>query len=242
MSNNESTANANSAAKKQNPLWNILINIVFPSLILVKLSDPNRLGPVKALVLALLLPIAYGIYEIIQDKKINAMSVFGLVSVLVTGALGLLQLEPKWFAVKEAAFPLLLGIVCFGSVWTRYPLFKTLFFNPAVINISLVENRLQDGTAKTRITAAFNRSTIIVSLSFLLSAVLNFILTRRIVTSSPGSTDFNEQLGRLTALSFPVIALPCMVISMFALWYLIKEIKKITGLTLEQILNNPKGK
>ena len=42
----------------------------------------------------------------------------------------------------------------------------------------------------------------------------------------------------MTALSFPVIAVPAMIIMMFALFYLFRNIKRLTQLDLEDIVQS----
>ena len=39
----------------------------------------------------------------------------------------------------------------------------------------------------------------------------------------------------MTALSYPVIVLPCMAVTLFALWRLLAGIKRLTGLNLEAV-------
>ena len=62
------------------------------------------------------------------------------------------------------------------------------------------------------------------------------MLARLIVITDPGTVAFNEELGRLTALSYPVIVIPSMAVMIAALQYLISGIKQLTGLSLSQIL------
>jgi hypothetical protein len=62
------------------------------------------------------------------------------------------------------------------------------------------------------------------------------VLAKLIVKSQPGTTAFNEELGRMTALSYPVIVVPSMIIMIATLWYLFNRIRKLTDLDLEQIL------
>jgi len=73
--------------------------------------------------------------------------------------------------------------------------------------------------------------------SFFLSSVLNYILAKIILVSAPGSVAFTEELGKMTALSFPVIALPSTIVLMSALFYLLHHIKKLTHLEAEDIFN-----
>ena len=87
-----------------------------------------------------------------------------------------------------------------------------------------------------------NKTSLLLSLSFFLSSILNYGLAKWILVSEPGTPSFNEELGRMTALSYPVIVLPSMVIMMIALWVLMRGIKNLTGLTLEDVFNAPDKK
>jgi len=53
-------------------------------------------------VVALLFPIGYGIWDWSKEKKINIFSALGLISVLLTGGIGLFELPTQWVAIKEA--------------------------------------------------------------------------------------------------------------------------------------------
>ncbi|HPQ95059.1 MAG TPA: MFS transporter, partial [Thiolinea sp.] len=79
------------------------------------------------------------------------------------------------------------------------------------------------------------RTTVILSSSFLLSSILNFILARLIVVSEPGSEAYNQELGKMTLLSYPVIVIPSMLIMIFAFWFLYRGIRRLTGLEAEAI-------
>jgi hypothetical protein len=72
----------------------------------------------------------------------------------------------------------------------------------------------------------------------LLSSILNYVLARVLLVGSPGTEEFNAQLGKMTALSYPVIALPAMVIMIAALFYLFRRICQLTHLELEEIVHH----
>jgi hypothetical protein len=57
-----------------------------------------------------------------------------------------------------------------------------------------------------------------------------------LVVSPAGTEAFNQELGKLTALSYPVIALPSTLVMVVALWYLVKQLRQITGLSFEEML------
>jgi hypothetical protein len=222
--------------RRENVLLSLGINIAIPAIILMKASGENALGPVGGLLVALAFPLTYGVVDFARRREWNIVSVLGFVSVLLTGGIGLLQLDPKWIAVKEAAVPAILGIAVVLSMRTRFPIVRTFLYNDKIIRVQEVDEAL----ARRGNHAAFDRTLVNASWmlagSFFVSSVLNFVLAKLIVKSQPGTTAFNEELGRMTALSYPVIVVPSMIIMIAALWYLFNRIQRLTELDLEQIL------
>ncbi len=214
----------------------MLITLILPSIVLMKLSGPEELGTVNALLLALAFPLFWGARSMLRERKVNMIAVLGLVSVLLTGGIGLLQLDPQWLAVKEAAIPGLIGLIVVGSVFTRKPLVRMLLLSPAVMNVDRIqENLLQRGN-----TAAFESrlksATWMLGGSFLFSSTMNYFLATWIVTSPAGTQAFNEELGRMTLLSYPVIALPSVLIMMALFYYLSRALNELAGLKLTEAL------
>jgi hypothetical protein len=229
-------------AKKENPLVNLVFNIVVPSIVLMKFSSERWLGPLWGLVVALAFPIAYGIYDLVRRKKTNFLSVLGFASVLLTGGLGLMKVDGGWFAVKEAAIPLLFGVAVLGSLRTKRPLVRELLFNDQVIDTARVDAALAERGRHTEFEQLLTRASIGLALSFLLSAALNFGLARYILKSPAGTPEFNVELGRMNMLSWPVIVLPSMVVTMFVFWKLMSGLTRLTGLETEQIFHGAKAK
>ena len=110
---------------KENGLVNILVNIIIPTVIMMKFSKPEYLGEVKGLIVALTFPITYGVYDLIKRSKVNFISILGLLSILMTGGIGLLKLNRNWMIVKETAIPFIIGLVVLISQRTQYPLVRT---------------------------------------------------------------------------------------------------------------------
>jgi len=222
--------------RRENVLLSLGINIAIPAVILMKASGENALGPVGGLIVALAFPLTYGVVDFARRREWNIVSILGFVSVLLTGGIGLLQLDPKWIAVKEAAVPAIIGIAVVLSLRTRFPIVRTFLYNDKIIRVQEVDEAL----ARRGNHAAFDRTLVNASWmlagSFFVSSVLNFVLAKLIVKSQPGTTAFNEELGRMTALSYPVIVVPSMIIMIAALWYLFNRIQRLTELDLEQIL------
>lgn len=230
------------AEKQENLLINILFNVAAPALILAKLSSESRLGPVWALIVALAFPVGYGAWDLVTRRKWNFFSILGFVSVLLTGGLGLMRVDGFWFAVKEAAIPAVFGAAVLGSLWTKTPLVRTFLYNDKVIDTVKVHEVLVERSNVRAFERLLVHATWLLAASFFLSAVLNFALARWLLRSPSGTPEFNEELGKMTALSWPVIVLPSMVVTLAALWYLFGGIRKLTGLKLEEIFRQPPEK
>jgi hypothetical protein len=231
-------ANLQPKPKKESFLANLLMNIVIPTLILTKLSGDEHLGATWGLIVALAFPISYGLRDFLINKKINVFSALGIVSVLLTGGLSLLHLPPQYFAIKEAAIPGILGIVTLISIRTRYPLVKTFIYNDKVLKIHKVDAALQHYGTHKQFERTLNNASLMIAASFFLSSALNYILAKIILVSQPGTAEFNAELGKMTALSYPVIALPMMIIMMGTLFYVFRSIRLLTHLTLEDVIND----
>jgi len=226
-----------SVEHKPRPLIDLLVSIIIPSVILMKFSAEQNLGPSTALILALAFPICWGLYELLKYKKVNYIALLGLVSVLLTGGIGLLQLDTQWLAIKEAAIPGVIGIAVLVSTQTRYPLIRTLLYNPKIMNVDKIKLKLSELDATAMFEARLLKATYFLGGTFFFSSVMNYILARWIVTSPAGSIAFNEELGQMTLLSYPVIAIPSTLMMMAIFYYLWRTIHGMTGLKLEEILN-----
>lgn len=237
------TSHAEPRARRKHPggfLANLAFNIIIPVLILTRMSGADSLGPTWSVVIALSFPIGYGLWDLRDSGKINPFSVIGVISVLLTGGISLLQLDPQYLAIKEAAIPAIIGLAVLVSQKTRYPLVKTLILNADLIEVDVLYRSLERQDTRALFEKRLAQASLIVASSFFLSAVLNYVLARLIVVSEPGTTAFSEELGRMTALSYPVIALPSMIVLMAAIWFVFSQIHRLTGDRLEDFLVNTK--
>lgn len=224
--------------KKNNFMLELLINVIIPTLILSFLSKEKYLGNKVALIVALAFPIGYGIKELMTAHKINFFSVIGVVTVALTGGMGLMEIDPKYIAIKEAAIPAALGIFTLVSLKTRYPLVKTFLFNDQILQIDRINDALIENNTTEQFERSLAVSSMILAASFFLSATTNYLLAKIVLVSAPGTEAFNVELGRMIALSYPVNVLPAMLVMIVALVYIYRSIRKYTHLPLEQILHN----
>ena len=218
------------------PMIDLLLSIIIPSLILMKFSGAEYLGASTALIVALVFPLSWGLFELLKYQKFNFIAVLGLISVLLTGGIGLLQLDTQWLAIKEAAIPGLIGIVVLISTYTPYPLIRTLLYNPNLIHVDKVMRKLGEHGNSNLFETRLQNATYMLSITFLFSSVMNYSLAKWIVTSPAGSAAFNEELGQMTLLSYPLIAIPSLLMMMAIFYCLWRTIHGWTGLRLEEIL------
>lgn len=224
---------------KESMLANILLNIVIPTLILTKGSKEAYLGPTWGLIVALAFPIGYGLYDYWRSRKINFFSAIGLVSVMLTGGISLFKLPPEYMAIKEATIPGLLGLATLISVFTPFPLVRTFLYNDKVMQVDKVHRALEQFGNVEAFEKTLTYATYMLAASFFLSSALNYILAKVVLVSPPGTEEYNAELGTMTALSFPVITIPSMLVFIGALFYLFRSITKLTHLRWEEILIQP---
>ncbi|MFT5690832.1 MAG: hypothetical protein ACI92E_000155 [Oceanicoccus sp.] len=223
--------------RKPNMLANLAFNIIVPTLILTKLSSEDYLGPIYSIIIALSFPIGYGLHEYLQTKKTNFFSALGVFSVVMTGGMSLLQLDPEYIAIKEAAVPAIFGIITLFSTRTKYPVVRTFLFNKEILQIEKVKASLQAHNTEQDFEHKLANASIMIAGSFFMSSGLNYVLAKVILVSEPGSVAFTEEIGKMTALSFPVIALPSTIVLFGVLFYLLHHIQKLTDLKTEDIFN-----
>lgn len=235
----------NQKTKKQsnpnNSLSHILVNIILPVYILNK-GTKYGLTPQNALIVALALPLCSGLYSILKNKKMDFISLLGLLNILISGTLSLLALGGIWFAMKEALFPLLIGIFVLFSSFGKNPFFESLFLNPSAFDVEKIQQKITETNKESDFKKLMKLSTQYLSLSFLMSAFLNFFLAIKIFTplAETLSTEekqniLNQQLGQMTMYSLLVILVPSIIFLGAILYFTFKKMTALTGLTTNDL-------
>lgn len=228
---------------KRENLWvNLACNAILPGFLLTQLSKDKALGPVWGLVVSLALPVGYGIYDLISRRKWNVLSILGFVSILVSGVLGLTKTTAFWFAVKEAAFPLIIGLAIPLTLRTREPLVRALIYNDQLLDTARVQRALEARQNAPAFERLLTWASWVMAAAFAISAVLNFTLARWILTAAPGTPEFVAQLGKMHWVSWPVIVIPMMGMMFYALFRLLKGVEELSGLKAEEIFHQPPPK
>lgn len=224
--------------KPENLLLNLICNLVVPTSVLIWLSKDHLLGPLWGLIIALVFPFAYGVYDLATRKKTNFLSIVGFLSVLLSGSLALLKADGMWFAIKDAVVPTVIGLTVLASLRAKNPLIRELFYNEQVIDVEKVDAALTQNNRHAEFELALRRASIALALTFIATAPISFALARYVLRSPPGTPAFNAELGRMHWLVLPVIAVPSMAALMIVFSRLIKRLEALTGLTQDEIFRS----
>lgn len=225
-------------------LYELIFNIALPVFLLNKLSSQfGENGPLIALLVALSFPVGYFLWDWITSRHASLISILGFVNILLTGCFALFELNSQWFAIKEASIPLLIGAAVAFTAFTSQPLITRLLTNRDIINVDLIQEKLNFHGSQLGWNKELKLLTIYLASTFLLSGLLNYIVTTNIVVDiSPELSEAarlkirNEQIADLTWKSYLIILAPSLVMLSFIFWRANIVLKKYTGLNIEKVL------
>lgn len=229
---------AQASQPKENFIVNLACNVGIPGVLLSKGGDwLPFIPPTVLLPLALGFPIGYFIYDYARRRVANPISILGFVGTLISGVIGLMKLDPYWFAVKEAAFPAVIGAVMYLTQMMRRPLVRAFLWNDTVLNTERIEAAIAEREARAHVDALFAKATRLLAPAFFASAIAHFALARWLVTAHPESAAqaFNEQLGKFNLIAWPAIILPSFVYLVWLMMRFMKRLREIVGLTDEEL-------
>lgn len=216
-----------------------MINVFIPVMILNRLGAlAPSLTPWHVLLVALSFPIGGALLEWREKRKLSPIAALGALNVLGTGGLAALGLSGRWFAVKEAFFPFLIGCGVLYSAFGAKPFAETVFLNRKLLQLDKILESLKLRNAELAFHTSLKSATFALAGSFFLSAALNFGLAIFIfeplsdtLTDIQRSEIINQQVARMTSLSLAVIAIPSTLCMAAILWKLVHDLRRHTGLT-----------
>lgn len=213
---------------------NLALNLLLPAVILLRAGAVWHMSALSVLLLALAFPLGWGWYELVWHRRYNFYSLVGVAGVILTGGIGVLRLDARWLAVKEAAVPLTIGLGIAVSRLMRVPFVGSLF--ESVLDRERVYAALRERGTYASYQRLLGAATYAVASSFFLSAALNYILARWLVVSEPGTSAFNQEFGRLTLLSYPIIAGPSLLVLWLTAAWLMWRLMQLSGIPLRQMI------
>ncbi|MDO7083450.1 VC0807 family protein [Pseudocolwellia sp. AS88] len=221
---------------KNKPFVEIIFNVALPSWILMKFSTPEYFGVVAGLIIALSFPLGYAIYDYLRTKEMNLISAFGFFSTLLTGGIALFELSVQWLAIKEASIPTLIALFTIFTGMYGKPLIAKLLLNEYMFKVGLVYEKLTENGKTDVFRNKIGFANKLLALTFIFSAVMNYALAKWLVTSPAGTVEFNEELGHMTLMSYPIIVIPSMLMLAALMYYVSRVIKDLTGYKLTELM------
>lgn len=250
--------------QSQSALTSFILNVLVPVFILNFMSegaynildrsngrDLWDLGPIWSMVVALILPFAYGLYALIKQRKFELMSAVGLTSVTLTGTLtffvvtpggGINPSTPWLFGLKEALIPLSLAIAVLLSHKKKTPLFRTFIYSPSLFDIAKIERAITRNKQESNYNSLLWGSTLILTGALFMSSLGNYLLAHHYlgeVVGQPGITQhvqYNLAVGKITGLAFLIIGVPMVAALLYIVTRLVSQLQKLTGLKEDDIM------
>jgi len=125
------------------------------------------------------------------------------------------------------------------SLWTPFPLIRKILYTPQLFDVESITGHLEQRGHVKAFDRLLRRTTLLLGGSFFLSAVLNFLTASYFVKTEPSVdlAQYNAEVGAMTGWSYLIIALPSMLITFGILFYLVRQLERLTGLSFEEMLS-----
>ncbi len=215
-------------------LIQLLVGFIVPTIILLTMSGNDRLGPLGAMLLALVFPVALELYGLTRRRKPSLMSIAAIIGILLIGLISVLGLSKDWLALRRSALYTVGAIVLFVIVR-----FKPTLIEKGLDRVLEMEG-IRTASRKNKTEAQLMRYTVkagyVFALILLIIAAASYILTILFITAPTGSSEFNAQYAELRILSIFVITAPFIIAVTGVFVYLINKFEKLTGIRAEDLI------
>ena len=237
-------------------LLNILLSVLAPVMVLdhCSVSGPElwQLGTAPAMCVALALPLGFGLWTFVQSRRVEPLTLFGLLGTILTGVVTIYANTgtseairpdtPWWYAAKEAAIPLLLCGAVMVTARRQDSLLRLLLYSDSLFDIATIEKAVAEKNIRQAYDTLLWRASLFLGLSLVVSAVGNFILSLCFllpVLDQPAAQqalEYNYAVGRMTWWGYLVIGVPLLVTLVAVLRHLISRLEVLTGLDRERLM------
>ena len=231
-------------------LLNVVLSVLAPVLILenCSASGPHfwNLGTVWAMVVALSLPIACGVYSLITTHKLDSLTAFGLLGTILTGVVTIYATNgegealrpdmPWWYAAKELLIPLLLGGAVLVTAKRQDSMLRAFVYSDSIFDIRAIEKAVDEQGKQAAYAKVLGQANHMLAASLILSGVANFALSLYFlmpVLDSPAAEQaelYNYAVGKMTWWGYLVVGVPLMTTLITVIRRLGSKLRELTGL------------
>jgi hypothetical protein len=236
-------------------LLNVYLSVLAPVLVLDHCSSAGdswyHMGTTWAMVVALSLPIACGVYSFVTEKKVELLTIFGLLGTILTGVvtvyantgdgLAIRPDTPWWYASKEALIALLLAGAMLVNIRKEGSMLRAFVYSDAIFDVKTIEKTADEKGRRADYDATLNHAAYMTAASLFFSAAANFALALYFLLPVPGAPAaeqaelYNYAVSKMTWMGLLIIGVPLLITLMLVMRYLCKRIAAITELSDEKI-------
>ncbi len=237
-------------------LLNIVLSVLAPVIILNNCSTQGdafwEIGTTPALAVALSLPLACGLYSFLSARKVDPITLFGLLGTILTGVVSIYANTgdgaairpdtPWWYAAKEATIALLLGGAMLVSTRSEGSMLRAFIYSDALFDIRAIEKAVAESGQDAAYGRILSRASLFTACSLFASAAANFGLSLYFLLPVLGMPEaeqavaYNYAVGSMTWWGYLIIGLPLMGTIMLVMRYLIRALSDLTGLQRDRLL------
>lgn len=237
-------------------LLNVFLSVLAPVLVLDNCSAaPDgtwwHLGTTWAMVVALSLPIGCGIYTFATEKKVELLTIFGLLGTILTGVVTIYANTgggeairpdtPWWYAAKEALIALLLAGAMLVNKHKEGSMLRAFVYSDAIFDIKTIEQTVAATHNEPTYNKILDCAAYMTAGSLLFSAAANFALALYFLLPVPEAEPsmqaelYNYAVSKMTWMGLLIIGLPLLLTLMLVMRYLCKRIASLTGLADDKL-------
>lgn len=236
------------AAARSHPLLSVVCSILLPVLILNKCSASGeewyKLGATVALIVALCLPVGYGLWCVLGRRGGGIITLLGIITTLLTGLVTIyaqtgageaLRPSTPWlYAAKEGMLPLGIAALILLGGTGEGSLLRSIFYTDEAFQTHEIEARIAELHREADYNALLGLMNCLMAGTFLASAVLSFFIALHFqlpVLDLPAveqAEAYNYAVGSITWWSWVIISIPTFIIFIVLCYYLPRKLKKLT--------------
>ncbi|MBQ3239725.1 MAG: hypothetical protein IJB00_00920 [Akkermansia sp.] len=237
-------------------LLNVLLSVLAPVLILdhCSTSGPGllELGTTWAMVVALSLPLGCGVWMFLEKRKVDPITLFGLLGTILTGVVTIYANTgdgaairpdtPWWYAAKEALIAALLGGAMLVTARRRDSMLRLFIYSDSLFDIARIENSVKENEKETEYHALLWKASAFTAGTLFCSAAANFCLSLYFllpVLSQPAEKqvlEYNYAVSSMTWWGYLVIGVPLMITLILVMRFLLRRLGDLTGLDRDRLL------
>lgn len=190
------------------------------------------------------MPLAYGVWFLKLTRRANALSIAGMVSVLVTGGITWAVWRPDGsvdkslftlLAVKESLLPTLIGIWVLVSHWTPAPFMRLFIFNNHFFDTFRINEALDTEGKKEDFQITLRNASMVFAGAFFLSGAVIFWITIHFLgevdASAPNARElYNKALSKQMLMAFVVLTCQFIFLTFFIIVWLLNRLQHLTRL------------